>query len=156
MIGRYRGMKKSKPYLIFGLTDETYSLLCDSRDDPPDRQQTELYCLLVTAFDHFYWVFCSVTGAVLGSVLNFNTTGIDFSMTALFVTIFVEQWMTSREHRSALTGLGASILCLLVFGSSRFLIPAMILITILLSVPFLAKRRDPEEENRTGTKEEMQ
>ena len=155
MIGRYRGMKKSKPYLIFGLTDETYSLLCDSREDPPDRQQTQLYCLLVTAFDHFYWVFGSVTGAVLGSVLNFNTTGLDFSMTALFVTIFVEQWMTSREHRSALTGLGASILCLLVFGSSRFLIPAMILITILLSVPFLAKRRDPEEENRTGTKEEM-
>ena len=63
---------------------------------------------------------------------------------------------TSREHRSALTGLGASILCLLVFGSSRFLIPAMILITILLSVPFLAKRSDPEEENGTGTKEEMQ
>ena len=136
MIGKYREMGKTKPYLIFGLTDETYSLLCDDRDYPAGKSQRELYCFFVTAFNQSYWVNGTMLGALIGTVFRFNSNGIDFSMTALFVTVFVEQWLTSEEQRSALIGIGAAILCLLVFGESNFLIPTMILITLLLSVSY--------------------
>ncbi len=136
MLGKYKNMGKFKPYLIFGLTDETYSLLCDDRDYPAEGKQAELYCFLVTLFDHAYWVIGTALGAVLGTLLQFNSQGIDFSMTALFVTVFIEQWMTAKERRPALTGIGAAAVCLLVFGESRFLIPAMLLITLLLSVSY--------------------
>ncbi|MCR4588717.1 MAG: AzlC family ABC transporter permease [Lachnospiraceae bacterium] len=135
MVGKYRKMKHFKPYLIFGLTDETYSLLCTDPEVTED-QAGEWYSFLVTAFNHSYWVIGSVLGGLLGSVLEFDSRGIDFSMTALFVTVFVEQWLTSGQHRSALTGIGASFLCLLVFGSSRFLIPAMVLIVVILTIPY--------------------
>ena len=135
MIGRYKNMGKYKPYLIFGLTDETYSLLCTDSDYPSGKD-AGLYCFLVTLFDHSYWVGGTAIGALLGMVLNFNSEGIDFSMTALFVTVFVEQWLTSKDHRPALIGVGASLFCLLLLGSSSFLIPAMILITVLLSLPY--------------------
>ena len=101
MVGKYREMGKAKPYLIFGLTDETYSLLCDGKDDPADRGELELYRLLVTLFDQSYWVLGTVLGALAGSLLAFNSDGIDFSMTALFVTVFVEQWLSSKEHRAS-------------------------------------------------------
>lgn len=136
MISKYKGMGKFKPYLIFGLTDETYSLLCDDKDYPPQKSEAELYCFIVTLFDHSYWVIGTALGAILGSVLNFNSEGIDFSMTALFVTVFVEQWLSSKEHRSALTGLGAAALCLIIFGENSFLIPTMLLITLVLSISY--------------------
>ena len=138
MIGKYRDMGPAKPYLVFGLTDETYSLLCDG-DYPAGRKNARLYCLLVTLFDQCYWVAGTVLGAVIGAVLPFDSTGIDFSMTALFVTVFVEQWLSSKEHRAALTGIGAAALCLVVFGESDFLIPAMLLITLLLSLSYRGK-----------------
>ncbi len=136
MIGKYKNMGKLKPYLIFGLTDETYSLLCDDRDYPSERKKAELYCFLVTLFDHSYWVLGTVLGAVIGTVMEFNSEGIDFSMTALFVTVFVEQWLTSKEQRSSLTGIGAAVICLVIFGESNFLIPTMLLITLLLSLSY--------------------
>lgn len=136
MIGKYRDMGKAKPYLIFGLTDETYSLLCDGRDWPEDKKSARLYCLLVTLFDQCYWVTGTVLGSLIGAMLEFDSTGIDFSMTALFVTVFVEQWLTSREHRAALAGIGAAALCLVLFGESDFLIPTMLLITLLLSLSY--------------------
>ncbi len=136
MIGKYRDRGAFKPYLIFGLTDETYSLLCDDRDYPAKKEEADLYCFLVTLFDHSYWVLGTALGAILGTLLYFDSTGIDFSMTALFVTVFVEQWLTSKEQRSALIGVGASVVCLLVFGESVFLIPTMLLITLLLSLSY--------------------
>lgn len=136
MVGKYRTMGKARPYLIFGLTDETYSLLCSDQDLPAQPRDARRYCFLVTLFDQCYWVAGTALGAAIGSVLPFQSTGIDFSMTALFVTVFVEQWLTSEEQRSALTGIGASLLCLLLFGESSFLIPAMVLITVLLSIPY--------------------
>ncbi len=138
MIGKYRDMGPAKPYLVFGLTDETYSLLCDG-DYPDGRKNARLYCLLVTLFDQCYWITGTVLGALIGAVLPFDSTGIDFSMTALFVTVFVEQWLSSKEHRAALTGIGAAALCLVVFGESDFLIPAMLLITLLLSLSYRGK-----------------
>ncbi len=136
MVGKYREMGKAKPYLIFGLTDETYSLLCDGRDWPGDARDARLYCFLVTLFDQCYWVLGTALGAVLGTVLAFNSTGIDFSMTALFVTVFVEQWLTAKERRAALVGVGSAAACLLIFGPERFLIPAMALIVLLLSATY--------------------
>ena len=132
MIDRYKDTGVYKPYLIFALTDETYSLLCDGavpRDSDPG-----LYRFLVSLFNHCYWVAGSVIGSLLGAVLPFSTEGIEFSMTALFIASFTEQWLTSRDHIPALTGIGSSLLCLIVFGPDRFLIPTMLLITLVLTL----------------------
>lgn len=132
MIDRYKDSGKYKPYLIFALTDETYSLLCN--DDGPDEGYSDLYRFLVSLFDQAYWVTGSIIGALLGSVLPFSTAGIEFSMTALFAASFVEQWLSTHEHLPALTGLLSTLACLLIFGSDSFLIPSMCLITAVLSL----------------------
>ena len=132
MIDHYKGAGKRKPYLIFALTDETYSLVCDG--EGPKGVDKHKYWFLISLSNQCYWIIGTVIGSIVGSLIKFNTTGIEFSMTALFVTVFVEQWLSTKEHRPALIGLGASILCLLVFGSEKFLIPAMICIVVLLSL----------------------
>lgn len=132
MIGKYKSAGKYKPYMIFALTDETYSLLCDGK--APDGTDPELYRFLVSLFDHSYWVAGSVIGNLLGSVLPFSTAGIEFSMTALFVASFTEQWLTTKDHIPAITGLLGTFLCLVVFGRENFLIPAMLLITLVLTL----------------------
>ncbi|MBQ8933815.1 MAG: AzlC family ABC transporter permease [Lachnospiraceae bacterium] len=132
MIGRYQNAGKYKPYLIFGLTDETYSLLC-SGAAPPDGD-ADLYRFLVTLFNHSYWVTGSVLGSLLGAILPFSAAGIEFSMTALFIASFTEQWITHKDHRPALTGICSTALCRFLFGPSSFLIPSMILITLVLTV----------------------
>ena len=132
MIGKYKSAGKYKPYMIFALTDETYSLLCDG--SAPDGTDPELYRFLVSLFDHSYWVMGSVIGSLLGSVLPFSTAGIEFSMTALFVASFTEQWLTTKDHIPAITGLLGTFLCLLAFGRENFLIPAMLLITLVLTL----------------------
>ena len=131
MIGRYKDAGRYKPYLIFALTDETYGLLCDGK--APDERAADLYRFWVSLFNQSYWVIGSVAGSLLGTVLPFSTEGIEFCMTALFVASFVEQWITADDHIPALTGLLSTLLCLLVFGSERFLIPAMLLITAILT-----------------------
>ena len=131
MIDRYKNAGKYKPYMIFALTDETYSLLCDG--ETPDEENANLYRFLVSLFNHVYWVFGCVTGSLLGAVLPFSSAGIEFSMTALFIASFTEQWIRTRDHIPALTGTLASLACLLVFGPDRFLIPAMLLITLVLT-----------------------
>ena len=132
MIEKYKDSGKKKPYLIFALTDETYSLLCG--DDYPEGEDKHWYSFFVSLFNQSYWVLGSVIGSILGSLITFNTAGIDFSMTALFVTVFVEQWLTTKNHLPAIAGLLCSLGCLLIFGPDGFLIPTMILITIVLSL----------------------
>ena len=132
MIGRYRDAGKYKPYLIFALTDETYSLLCDGA--VPEGCDPHRYRFLVSLFDHGYWVTGCVLGSLLGQVLPFSTAGIEFSMTALFIASFTEQWLSGGNRLPALAGLGCSALCLAVFGPERFLIPAMLLITLALTL----------------------
>ena len=141
MIERYQ-TAKYKPYLIFALTDETYSILSDGKT--PEGADPDLYRLLVSLFDQCWWVTGSVLGSVLGSVIPFSTRGIEFSMTALFIASFTEQWLTTRNHIPALTGLLATLACLLVFGPDRFLIPAMLLITLVLTQ--LRGRMHPRKE----------
>ena len=126
MFDRYKNAGKYKPYLIFALTDETYSLLCDG--EVPDPENADLYRFLVSLFNHLYWITGCVLGSLLGAVLPFSTVGIEFSMTALFIASFTEQWLRTREHLPAVTGLLSTLLCLLLFGPERFLIPAMLLL----------------------------
>lgn len=135
MIDAYQGAGKRKPYLIFALTDETYSLVCRKQ---PDREDWIGYCFLVSLLDQCYWVVGSVLGALAGR-LPLDFTGIDFALTALFVTIFVEQWLNTRDHLPALVGVAAALVCLVVFGPEQFLIPTMILIAATLML--LPKRR---------------
>ena len=140
MIGRYQNAKY-KPYLIFALTDETYSILSDG--SVPEGADPDLYRFLLSLFDQCWWVTGSVLGSLLGSVLPFSTEGIEFSMTALFIASFTQQWITTKEHIPALTGLLGTLACLLIFGPGNFLIPAMLLITLVLSLlrPRLDKRK---------------
>lgn len=132
MIDRYKDAGKYKPYMIFALTDETYSLVCDGKT--PDTEHASQFRFLVSLFNHSYWIIGCVAGSLLGAVLPFSTAGIEFSMTALFTAAFTEQWLEARDHIPALTGLGSTLLCLLVFGRDRFLIPAMLLITLILTL----------------------
>lgn len=139
MIEPYKDAEKYKPYMIFALTDETYSLLCDGK--APEGTDPRAYRFLVSAFNHSYWILGSVIGNLVGAVLPFSTTGIEFSMTALFVASFTEQWITAKDHVPALTGLLSTLLCLVLFGREHFLIPAMLLITLVLT---LLRRREEE------------
>lgn len=142
MVERYRDAGPAKPYLIFALTDETYSLVCSG--EVPEGVDQKRYFFLVSLFDQLYWIAGSVLGALAGSVLPFDSTGIDFSMTALFLVVMTEQWRATRDHRPALVGLGVSLLCLAVFGAGEFLIPTMIGITLVLTL--LRKALQPQDE----------
>ena len=135
MIDRYKGAGLKKLYMMFALTDETYSLVCQDplEEDPAAKAVRHRYYITVSFFDQIYWVSGSVIGSLLGAVIPFNTEGIDFALTALFVTIFVEQWLSTKDHRPALVGVAASVICLVIFGADSFLIPTMIVITLLLT-----------------------
>ena len=130
MLEKYRNTGKMKPYLIFGLTDETFALVVN---DAPAGFDRNLYFLLVTLFDQCWWVTGTLIGCLAGSAMTFNTEGIDFAMTALFVVIFTEQLLQADDYVPAITGVAASLLSLLLFGPDRFLIPAMLAITAVLS-----------------------
>ena len=132
MVDRYKDAGKYKPYLIFALTDETYTLLSGGKC--PDEEHANLYRFWVSLFDQSYWVTGSVLGSLAGAVLPFSSKGIEFAMTALFIASFTEQWIVSRDHIPALTGLCATLVCLIFFGPERFLIPSMLLITLVLTL----------------------
>ena len=138
MVEKYKNAGKAKPYLIYALSDETYSLVCVDMD--MEEGERNKFCLFVTALDQFYWVLGSVLGSLLGAVISFNTEGMDFALTALFVTVFVEQWLSTRDHAAAIVGVGASVICLVLFGSGSFLIPSMVAITLALTL--MRKRQE--------------
>ena len=128
-VEKFRSMK-TYPYMVFSLTDETYSLLCSTK--VPEGMDEKRVLFLISLFDQCYWVTGSVLGAALGEILPFDMTGIDFAMTALFVTIFVDQWRGAKSHLPALIGLGSSIVCLLIFGGNNFILPSLIITVTLL------------------------
>lgn len=132
MIDKYRGAGAKKFYMIFGLTDETYSLLCEAK--VPDDVDRHTYSFFVTLFDHFYWITGCVLGAVIGTVVPFEFKGVEFVLTALFVSIFTDQWLSTKDHVPALIGALSTAVCLLIFGSENFLIPSMLVIIASLSV----------------------
>ena len=117
--------------MIFGLTDATYSLV--SQRQIPEGLNRNSYCFWVTLFDHCYWVLGTLLGGLVGTLLHINYEGVEFALTALFVTIFVEQWLSTKDHRPAVIGVASTLVCLLVFGKDVFLIPSMVVIAILLT-----------------------
>lgn len=135
----YKGAGKKKPYMIFGLTDETYSLV--TQNQPPEGMKKHTYCFLVTLFDHIYWIIGCSLGNLLPKLLPISFEGVEFVLTALFVTMFVEQWLSNKNHLPAIIGAGATIFCLIVFGQEIFLIPSMALIAVLLTVTRKTGRR---------------
>lgn len=129
-IEKFRDMGKYYPYMVFSLTDETYSVLCDLK--VPDEMNEKRVSFMIALFDHCYWITGSVLGVVIGEWIAFDTTGIDFSMTALFVVIVLNQWLDSTEHRPAILGMLIGIVCLLLFGPDKFLLPTLTLVSLIL------------------------
>lgn len=149
MIDRYKDAGRYKPYLIFALTDETYSILSNDNEKGIEPGELNRYRFFLSLFNQTYWVTGSVLGSLIGQVIPFSTEGIEFSMTALFIASFTEQWLTSDDHIPAVTGIAGTLVCLLIFGPENFLIPAMLLITLILTA--LRGRLD-----RTDTGKEAQ
>ncbi len=141
MLQKYRRTGWKKFYLIFGMCDESFSINCTVT--PPPDVDRGWFMFFVTLLNHMYWVAGATLGALLGYVIHFDTTGIEFVMTALFVVMFINQWEESKDKRPSIAGLGCYLVCLLFFGSSSFIVPAMALIVL----SFLLGRRSLEQED---------
>lgn len=128
----YEKAGKKKPYLIFALTDETYSLV--TQNQPPAGMSRHSYCFAVSLLDHIYWVCGCTLGALAGNYLPISFEGVEFVLTALFVTMFTDQWLTNKNHLPAIIGASSTVLCLVLFGSDIFLVPSMVLMAVLLTV----------------------
>ena len=139
MLAPYKNTGAKKPYLIFALTDETYSLV--TQNQPPEGMSRHSYCFWVSLFDHLYWICGCTLGGILGAALPFDLTGVEFVLTALFVMIFVEQWLSTKNHKPALIGVGITALSLLIFGKQLFLVPALVVICLLLTLTQKTGRR---------------
>lgn len=136
MLERFRGLGWKKLPLIFGLTDETYSIICTT--PVPIGMNRGVFYLALSMLNQSYWIMGSCIGSLIGSAFAFDSAGMEFSMTALFVVLFVEQWLTDKDSRIlAVIGVGLSFLCLVLLGADRFIVPSMILIVVVLA--FLRK-----------------
>lgn len=131
MLDRYRGLGWKKFYLIFGMCDESFSI--NYTAEVPKDVDKGWFMFFVTLLNHFYWFFGATLGGIFGSLIRFSTEGLDFVMTAMFVVIFLEQWLKEKNHISAMAGVGLSLLCLIAFGADNFIIPAMLVIFIFLT-----------------------
>ena len=132
MLDKYRNTGLKKIYLIFGMCDESFSI--NYTANIPKDVDSGWFMFFVTLLNHIYWILGATLGGIFGSFIHFNTKGLDFVMTALFVVIFMEQWLKEKNHTSSLLGLFLSIICLIIFGADKFIIPAMISILIVLSL----------------------
>lgn len=131
MLDKYKNAGRKKPYLIFGLCDESFSINYTAKI--PEGVDEGWFMFFVTFLNQVYWVCGATLGGLLGSLITFSTKGIDFMMTAMFVVIFLEQWFKEKKHYTALIGLFASVLCLMLFGAESFLVPSMALIFFFLT-----------------------
>lgn len=143
MLDRFRGLGLKKIYLIFGMCDETFSINYTA-EIPPDVDRG-WFMFFVTLLNHLYWFAGATLGGIFGSFITFNTEGLDFVMTAMFVVIFLEQWLKEERHESSILGIGLSILSLIAFGADGFLIPAMLSILAVLTL-----LRRPLEKTKGG------
>lgn len=132
MLDKYKGTGIKKFYLIFGMCDESFSI--NYTADIPIDVDKGLFMFFVTLLNHFYWFFGATLGGLFGSLIQFNTEGLDFVMTAMFVVIFMEQWIKDKKHISAILGIVISLICLIIFGKDNFIIPAMFVIVIILTL----------------------
>lgn len=125
----FKQMGRRKLYMIHTMTDETYAVNC-TLDLPKKEKEDTMF--LVALFSRCYWMFGAVLGGILGQIIPFDLTGIDFCMTALFLSIFIDHWERVKKHTPALTGLGIGVICLLIFGKNRFMLPALLIVSALL------------------------
>lgn len=132
MLDKYRKTGLKRFYLIWGMCDESFSI--NYTADIPKDVDDGWFMFFVTLYNHFYWFFGATLGGIFGSLLHFNTEGLEFVMTAMFVVIFLEQWLKEKDHSSALLGIFLSLLCLIAFGSKNFMIPAMLSILGILTL----------------------
>ena len=132
MLDKFKGLGWKKYYLIFGMCDETFSINCSAQI--PDDIDRSWFYFWITLLNQFYWSAAATTGGIIGSLLKINTSGISFVMTAMFVVIFLEQWLKEKEHTSSLAGLAISVLCLIIFGPDSFMVPTMVLVVGLLTL----------------------
>ncbi|MDD3172794.1 MAG: AzlC family ABC transporter permease [Herbinix sp.] len=132
MLKQYRGIGNVKPYLILTLTDETFSIVCSA--EVPKGVDRKWFYFFISFLDHLYWITGSLIGGILGSMVEFNTKGIDFVLTSLFVVILINQWRSTTNHLPAVIGIASAILCRLLFGPSNFIIPAMLSILFFVTV----------------------
>ena len=144
LLDKFKDTGKFKPYLIFGLCDETFSILCSA--EPPKDVDRTWFMFFIAILDHCYWVLGSALGGLLGSVVSFNTKGLDFVLTALFVVIFISQWKSQKDHKPAIIGVVCSVVCLLIFGRNNFIIPAMVAILTVLTIT----RNEKTNEKKTA------
>ena len=146
MLDRFRGVGRKKIYLIFGMCDETFSINYTAKI--PEDVDKGWFMFFVTLLNHIYWVSGAALGGIFGSFIQFDTEGLEFVMTAMFVVIFLEQWLKEKSHTSSLAGLGISLLCLVIFGSENFIIPAMLMILAALTLlrPCLEERKGEEKQ----------
>jgi len=132
MLDKFKGLGWKKIYLIFGMCDESFSINYSA--EIPEDVDRGWFMFFVTLLNHFYWFSGAAIGGLAGSLLHFNTTGLDFVMTAMFVVIFMEQWLKEKKHYTALIGLASTLVCRLGFGVDRFMIPTMICIVVGLTL----------------------
>ena len=133
-------MGRRLPYMIHTMTDETYAVNCTLEQDEKDRS---VIMFFVAFFSRCYWMLGAVAGGMIGQLIPFELKGIDFCMTALFVIIFIDQWEKSKKHLPAILGLTVSLVCLLLFGQERFMLPALIIVSGIL---LFTNRNEVKEE----------
>ena len=141
LIDKFKDAGKLKPFLIYGLCDETFSVVCSA--EPPEDVDKNWFMFFITLLNYSYWALGSMLGGIIGSMVTFNTKGLDFVLTALFVVIFIGQWKSQKDHRPALTGVICSLICLIAFGPNNFIIPSMIAMLSVLTI--LKKQKDKNE-----------
>ena len=129
-LDKFKKMGKSYPYMVFSLTDETYSLL-SSVKVPDDLDENRVF-FMIALLNHSYWIFGGAVGAILGEFLPSDIVGIDFSMTALFVVLFIEQFKNIKNRKAIYIGISSAVICLIVLGANRFILPALSIITFIL------------------------
>ena len=143
MLEKYKNTGWKKAYLIYGMCDESFTINCTI--SPPPDVDRGWFMFFVTLLNHIYWVSGAAFGALLGSFLRFDTTGLEFVMTALFVVMFMNQWQERKGHRPALMGLGCSLICLFFFRADHFILPAMVLIVLCFSLNWKKQSEEAEK-----------
>jgi 4-azaleucine resistance transporter AzlC len=141
LIKQFKTFGWKKHYIAFALTDETYSLLCSKKVAQSENPENLFF--IIALLNHAYWLIGTALGVTLGRLITFDTTGIEFAMTALFLVIFIEQWQTYRTHYPALLGIAATILMAVVFGPNQLVLPSML---VILSGLFLYKKQILQKE----------
>lgn len=150
-IEKFRSMGKKYFYMIFSLTDETYSLLCSVK--VPRELDSDKVFFSIAFLNQAYWIVGCVTGAILGGVIPFDTTGVDFAMTAMFVVIFLDQWKAAKNHAPAITGITCAAVCLFIFGADKFILPSLLAVVVIL---LLWKEKQKQDKRSDDNKSEVQ